>query len=53
MYLPGVHIPILDEEYLFEDPEPADAAVLFAWNFYDEAVPKLRERGFKGEIILP
>jgi len=53
MYLPGVHIPIVDEEYMFEDPHPADAAVLFAWNFYDEAVPKLRQRGFKGEIILP
>lgn len=53
MYLPGVHIPILDERFMFEDPEPADAAVLFAWNFHDEVVPKLRERGFAGEIILP
>lgn len=53
MHLPGVHIPIVDEEFMFEDPEPADAAVLFAWNFYDEIVPKLRNRGFKGEIILP
>lgn len=53
MYLPGVHIPILDEQYMFEDPEPADAAVLFAWNFHDEVAPKLRQRGFQGEIILP
>ena len=52
-YLPGVRIPIVDEEFMFEDPKPADAAILFAWNYYDEIVPKLRERGFKGEILLP
>ena len=52
-YLPGVRIPIVDEEFMFEDPKPADAAILFAWNYYDEIVPKLRERGYKGEILLP
>ena len=53
MYLPGVRIPIVDEEYMFADPRPADAAVLFAWNYSDEVVPKLRKRGFQGEIICP
>ena len=52
-YLPGVHIPIVDERWMFEDPEPPDAGVLFSWNYYDEIVPKLRERGFEGEVILP
>lgn len=52
-YLPGVHIPIVDEEHMFDDPRPADAAVLFAWNYQDEIVPRLRQRGFTGEIILP
>lgn len=52
-YLPGVRIPIMDEEFMFEDPKPADAGILFAWNYYDEIVPKLRKRGFKGEILLP
>ena len=52
-YLPGVRIPIVDEEFMFEDPRPADAGILFAWNYYDEIVPKLRQRGFKGEILLP
>jgi SAM-dependent methyltransferase len=52
-YLPGAHIPILDESVMFEDPEPADAGVLFAWNYADEVIPKLRERGWQGEIILP
>jgi hypothetical protein len=53
MFLPGVHIPIVDEAYMFEDPRPADAGILFAWNYYDELVPKLRQRGFAGEILLP
>lgn len=53
LYLPGVHIPVIKEEEMFTDPSPADAAVLFAWNYYDEIVPKLRQRGFTGEIILP
>ena len=52
-YLPGVRIPIVDEEKMFDDPKPADAAVLFAWNYHDEIVPRLRARGFAGEIILP
>ena len=52
-YLPGAHIPIVDEEKMFTDPRPADAAVLFAWNYYDETVPKLRARGWQGEVICP
>ncbi len=52
-YLPGVHIPILAEEYMFDDPRPADAGILFAWNYYEEIVPKLRQRGFRGEVLLP
>jgi SAM-dependent methyltransferase len=53
MYLPGVHIPIVEEEFMFSDPEPADAAILFAWNYYDEIVPKLRQKGFQGDILQP
>ncbi len=52
-YLPGVHIPIVAEDFMFEDERPADAGILFAWNYYDEIAPKLRARGFKGEILLP
>ncbi len=52
-FLPGVHVPIVDEAFMFEDPRPADAAVLFAWNYYDEIVPKLRARGYQGEILRP
>jgi SAM-dependent methyltransferase len=52
-YLPGVHIPIVDENDMFNDKRPADAGILFAWNYYDEIVPKLRQRGFTGEVLLP
>ena len=53
MFLPGVHIPIIDEEEMFESARAADAGVLFAWNYHDEIMPKLRERGFQGDVILP
>jgi SAM-dependent methyltransferase len=52
-FLPGVRIPIVEEERMFAAERPADAAVLFAWNYHDEIVPRLRQRGFAGEIILP
>lgn len=52
-YLPGMHIPIVEESWMFRDPKPADAAILFSWNYYDEIVPKLRSSGFSGEIICP
>lgn len=51
-FLPGVHIPIVEERRLFEAPMP-DAGILFAWNYYGEIVPKLRARGFRGRILLP
>lgn len=52
-YLPGVHIPIIDEATMFTDPRPADAAILFAWNYYDEIVPKLRAKGYQGAFLEP
>ncbi|HUF18643.1 MAG TPA: class I SAM-dependent methyltransferase, partial [Thermoanaerobaculia bacterium] len=52
-YLPGVHIPIRDEKEMFDEDPQANAGILFAWNYYDEIVPKLRKRGFEGEILLP
>jgi hypothetical protein len=38
---------------MFEDPEPAAAGILFAWNYYDEVVPKLRQHGWNGALIEP
>ena len=53
MYLPGVHIPIVDEAVMFDDSTPPDAGVLFSWNYHDEIMPKLRARGFDGDVLLP
>lgn len=53
MYLPGTHIPIIEEEYMFVDEKPADAAILFSWNYANEILPKLKRRNFRARIILP
>jgi hypothetical protein len=44
---------VIDEDEMFEPDRAADAAVLFAWNYHDEIMPKLRARGFDGEVLLP
>jgi hypothetical protein len=46
-YVPGTSIPIVDEAQLLEDDRDA---FLFSWHLRDTIVPKLRERGYKGEI---
>lgn len=51
-FLPGVHVPIEPESRMFADSRPL-AGLLFAWNYYDEIVPKLRARGFAGDVICP
>ena len=52
MYSPGMHIPVVEENILFEN-NPPDAALLLIWNLEKIVVPKLRSKGFKGEIIVP
>jgi hypothetical protein len=49
--IPGTSIPVVDEARLFED-QPAEV-VLFSWHMADVIVPKLREKGYEGEIIIP
>jgi hypothetical protein len=46
-YVPGTSIPIVDEAQLLEDDRDA---FLFSWHLRKAIVPKLRERGYKGEI---
>ena len=50
-YSPGMHIKILPEEKLFEDKP--EYVLLLPWNIKDNIIPKLRERGFSGDIIIP
>jgi hypothetical protein len=50
-YMPGTLVPVVDEARLFDD-QP-EFALLLSWHIADELIPKLRERGFKGQYIVP
>jgi len=50
-YSPGMHIMILPESKLLED-QP-EYALLLPWNIKEDIIPKLREKGYKGKIIIP
>ncbi|PIQ69041.1 MAG: methyltransferase [Candidatus Taylorbacteria bacterium CG11_big_fil_rev_8_21_14_0_20_46_11] len=51
LYTPGIHLPVLSESLLFE--EQPDVALLLSWNLAEELIQKLRQKGFKGEFIIP
>jgi len=51
MYSPGKHIKVVEESEFFKNPP--DYALLLAWNLKDIIIPKIRDKGFKGEIIVP
>ncbi len=50
-YMPGTQIPVVDETRLYSD-QP-DCAVIFSWHIADELAPKLRAKGFRGQLITP
>jgi acetyltransferase-like isoleucine patch superfamily enzyme len=50
-YLPGKHIPIIENSRLFAD-QP-DYVVLLAWHYADYMVTALRERGLKSRFVVP
>ena len=50
-YIPGTRIPVVSEQRLLEEDPPA--AVLFSWHMADRIVPKLRDRGYEGDLIVP
>ena len=50
-YIPGTLIPVVDEACLFD--EQPDFALLLSWHIADELMPKLWEKGFKGQFIVP
>src|SRR4029077_18644817 len=49
--MPGTCIPVVDEARLFSD-QP-DCAVIFSWHIADELAPKLKAKGFHGQLITP
>ena len=50
-YVPGTLIPILDEKKLYED-QP-EYVLLFSWHIAEELMPKLKQKGYKGDFIIP
>jgi len=49
--IPGTQIPVVDEARLFDD-QP-DCAVIFSWHLTSDLVPKLKAKGFRGQLITP
>ena len=50
-YIPGVRLPISSpERVLAEQP---DYVLILPWNFKDEILGELRQRGFRGRVLLP
>lgn len=49
--VPGVRIPVVHEDILFEEQPPY--AVLLSWNMSSHIIPKYRELGYSGKFILP
>jgi hypothetical protein len=50
-YTPGTHIPIVDETTLYERQPPT--ALVLSWHIGEAIIPKIRERGFRGTLIVP
>ena len=51
LYLPGMHIPIIDEETLFS--EQPEYAVMLSWHYAEPIIKKLRQKGLRSKIIVP
>ncbi|MFW9877736.1 MAG: hypothetical protein ACFFG0_32005 [Candidatus Thorarchaeota archaeon] len=50
-YIPGTLIPVMEESHLYED-QP-EYALIFSWHIADELIPKIKQKGFKGDFIIP
>ena len=49
--VPGVQIPVIHENAVFEDPP--DYAILLSWNMASPIIRNYRKNGFKGKFIMP
>jgi hypothetical protein len=51
LFLPGRHIPIVDEARLFnEEPE---YCLMLSWHYAEPIIANLRQRGLRSKIIVP
>jgi SAM-dependent methyltransferase len=52
-YIPGTRLPVVDEDRLFTSEAPPAAVLLLSWHLEDIIVPKLREKGYAGRVLVP
>jgi len=51
MYLPGKHIPIVNEQIIFK--EQPDFIVLMAWHYAEVIMERLKAQGLKSDFVIP
>ena len=51
MYLPGLHIPIVENTILIREQQ--DYVVLLAWHYAKPIAEELRARGLKSKFVMP
>jgi 23S rRNA U2552 (ribose-2'-O)-methylase RlmE/FtsJ len=51
LFLPGRHIPIVDERRMFD--EQPEYAIMLSWHYAEPIIGKLREKGLQSKIVLP
>lgn len=51
MFLPGKHIPIVNEKILLKDKP--DYIVLLAWHYAEVIMPRLKAMGLKSTFVIP
>lgn len=49
--VPGVRIPVIDENLVFHDPP--DFGIILSWNMADRIISNYRSMGYSGKFILP
>jgi SAM-dependent methyltransferase len=50
-YVPGTLIPVVEEGRLYVDPP--EYALMLSWHIAEELIPRLSQKGFRGEYIIP
>jgi hypothetical protein len=51
MYLPGKHIPVINNEVLIK--EQPDYVILLAWHYAKPFIEQLKARGLKSDFVIP
>lgn len=49
--MPGTLIPVVEESRLFA--EQPDCAIIFSWHIAEELAAKLRQKGYRGQLVTP